>query len=56
MTPLRVARLKAAQDGWIEVAFDSGWHCRIGIVADGLGRVLFTAPDGLREPETWARR
>jgi alpha-glucosidase len=54
MTPLRVARLKAAQDGWVEVAFDSGWHCRIGIVADGLGRVLFTAPDGLREPETWS--
>lgn len=54
MTPLRAARLKAAQDGWIEVAFDSGWHCRIGIVADGLGRVLFTPPDGLREPKTWA--
>ena len=54
MTPLRVARLKAAQDGWIEVTFDSGWHCRIGIVADGLGRVLFTAPDGLREPVTWS--
>ncbi|MBL8310942.1 MAG: glycoside hydrolase family 31 protein [Burkholderiales bacterium] len=54
MTPLRVARLQSAQDGWLEVEFDGGWRARIGIVAEGLGRVQFTPPDGLREPRTWA--
>lgn len=54
MTPLRVARLVSAESGFVTVEFDGGWRCRIGIVADGIGRVLFTPPDGLREPRTWA--
>ena len=34
-------------------AFDSGWECRICILADDLFRVLFVPPDGLRERRTW---
>lgn len=54
MTPLRAARLLSAQDGWIEVELGDGWRCRVGVVADGLGRVLFTLADGMREPRTWS--
>ena len=34
-------------------AFDSGWECRICILADDLFRVLFVPRDGLRERRTW---
>ena len=54
MTPLRKAALVSTDDGRVVVAFDGGWKCAISIVADGIGRVVFTPPDGLREPRTWA--
>ena len=54
MTPLRKATVVATKDGQITLAFDGGWTCAVGIVSDGVGRVLFTPPEGLREPRTWA--
>jgi len=54
MTPLRVASLLQHSNGCVDVSFTSGWRCRISIVTEGVGRVLFTPPDGLREPRTWA--
>jgi len=54
MTPLRVATLLHVDNGWVTIELPGGWRCRVGIVADGLGRVQFTPPDGLREPRTWA--
>jgi len=54
MTPLRIARLESTQDGIVDVAFDGGWRCRVSIAAEGIGRVKFTPPGGLREPRTWA--
>jgi alpha-glucosidase len=56
MTPLRSARVEAIDNGQITLSFDSGWRCAITIVAEGIGRVLFTPPTGLREPMTWAIR
>jgi len=35
-------------------AFASGWQCRLYMLGDGLARVMFTPPGGLREPKTWA--
>jgi alpha-glucosidase len=56
MTPLRSARVEAIDNGQITLSFDGGWRCAIAIVAEGIGRVLFTPPTGLREPMTWAIR
>ena len=53
MTPLRRAEVRTSQDG-VEVEIQGGWRCRISIVGDGVGRVFFTPPDGLREDRTWA--
>ncbi|HPT55801.1 MAG TPA: glycoside hydrolase family 31 protein, partial [Casimicrobium sp.] len=54
MTPLRVASLLQHSNGCVDVSFTSGWRCRISLVTESIGRVLFTPPDGLREPRTWA--
>ena len=54
MTPLRVASLLQHSNGCVDVSFTSGWRCRISLVTQSIGRVLFTPPDGLREPRTWA--
>lgn len=56
MTPLRVAKLLSADASGISLALGLGWTCRVAIVAEGIGRVLFIPPDGLREPRTWAVR
>ncbi|MEO7253166.1 MAG: TIM-barrel domain-containing protein [Casimicrobium sp.] len=54
MTPLRRAEVQSCNDGVVLLALESGWNCRVSIVADGVGRVFFTPPDGLREERTWA--
>ena len=54
MTPLRKATIESVADGQITLAFEGGWKCAVSIVSDGVGRVLFTPPNGLREPRTWA--
>jgi alpha-glucosidase len=56
MTPLRSASVDSIDNGQVTLSFDSGWRCAIVIVAEGMGRVLFTPPTGLREPMTWAIR
>lgn len=54
MTPLRIASIIQQADGCVDLALTGGWRCRVSLVATGIGRVLFTPPDGLREPRTWA--
>ena len=54
MKPLRKATVVSTEGGRIALAFEGGWTCAVSIVAEGVGRVLFTPPDGLREPRTWA--
>ena len=54
MTPLRKATVVSTDNGQIALALAGGWTCNVSIVSDGVGRVLFTPPDGLREPRTWA--
>jgi alpha-glucosidase len=54
MTPLRKATVVSTDNGRIALAFEGGWTCAVSIVCDGVGRVLFTPPGGLREPRTWA--
>ncbi len=54
MTPLRKASVVSTDDGRVVLSFTGGWTCVISIVNDGIGRVLFTPPAGLREPRTWA--
>jgi len=44
----------AVTENGAEFALDSGWRCRLYVLADDLIRVLLTPPDGLREPRTWA--
>ena len=56
MLPLRAATIESVDAGQITLSFAAGWTCRISIVADGVGRVLFTPAAGLREARTWAIR
>lgn len=53
MQPLIAASFAGRIDGGARFAFDSGWECRIFVLAEDLVRVLFLHPDGLREPRTW---
>jgi alpha-glucosidase len=54
MTPLRRAAIDAIDQACISLSFEGGWTCRIAIVSEGVGRVLFVPPEGLREPRSWA--
>ena len=54
MTPLRRAEVCSGDSGIVKLALESGWQCQVSIVADGVGRVFFTPPDGLREERTWS--
>ena len=54
MTPLRGAKVRSTNNGIVELVLVGGWTCQVSMVADGVGRVFFTPPDGLREPRTWA--
>jgi len=51
---LNTASLRASTKDGAEFAIAGGWGCRLYVLADDLIRVLFTAPEGLREPRTWA--
>ncbi len=54
MTPLHRAEVRSGNNGIVELTFERGWKCQISIVAEGVGRVFFTPPDGLREEQTWS--
>jgi len=54
MEPLGTASFVARREDGASFAFASGWQCRLYVLAHDLVRVLFTPPDGLREPRTWA--
>ncbi|MFT3963348.1 TIM-barrel domain-containing protein [Propionivibrio sp.] len=56
MTPLRSAHLLSSDAGGIVLALGQGWTCRVAMVAEGIGRVLFVPPGGLRETRTWTLR
>ena len=54
MTPLRRAEVLRTNDGAVDLGLEGGWNCRVSIVAEGVGRVFFTPPEGLREERTWS--
>lgn len=54
MKPLRKATVISTDSGQVTLSFEGGWKCVVSIASEGIGRVLFTPPDGLREPRTWA--
>jgi alpha-glucosidase len=54
MRPFRQAALHHADADGVVLVLDSGWRCRIAIVAPGIGRMLMLPPEGLREPRSWA--
>jgi len=54
MIPLRIARVLDTRDGRVLLALERGWRCEVSMPAEGLGRVLWLPPEGLREPRTWA--
>ena len=54
MTPLRQATFEASTDASAIFALEHGWRCEVRLLEEGLGRMLWHPPDGLREPRTWA--
>src|SRR5262245_41212866 len=54
MQALRTAKLVEAANGRTLFALERGWRCELMLLDDGLGRVLWHPPEGLREPRTWA--
>jgi alpha-glucosidase len=54
MLALRTAQLIEAADGRAVCDLERGWRCEVALLDDGLGRVLWHPPGGLREPRTWA--
>jgi len=53
MLPLVAAKFAGRTADGVRFDLSSGWECRVYVLADDLVRVLFTGPDGLREPRTW---
>ena len=53
MRPLVSATFGGRVDGSVQFDFDSGWQCRIFVLADDLVRVLFLRDGVLKEPRTW---
>jgi alpha-glucosidase len=53
MQPLVAAKILERTDDGVRLGFDSGWQCRLFVLADDLVRVLLIPPAGLREPRTW---
>ncbi len=53
MRPIRHASLKQQTPHGVWLDCGEGLACRISLLPDGLGRVLLTRPDGLRQPRTW---
>ncbi|HET9046188.1 MAG TPA: TIM-barrel domain-containing protein, partial [Casimicrobiaceae bacterium] len=54
MRPLRIAQVVDTKDGRALFALERGWRCEVSLPIDGIGRVLWHPPGGLREPRTWA--
>jgi len=54
MFPLVHASVAEQSDRDILFRLDRGWTCRLVVLEEALVRVLFTPPDGLREPRTWS--
>ena len=54
MHALRNAQVIDTANGRAVFALERGWRCEISLPAEGVGRVLWHPPDGLREPRTWA--
>jgi alpha-glucosidase len=54
MRPFRQATMVSANAQGVVLALEAGWHCRVTLVAPGIGRVLLRPPGGLREPRSWA--
>lgn len=54
MFPLVNAKVAEHSGSELLLGLDGGWTCRVIVLEEGLVRVLFTPPDGLREPRTWA--
>src|SRR5215472_1616494 len=53
MQPLVAASLLERTEDGARFGLESGWQCRIFVLADDMVRVLFVPPDGLREARTW---
>src|SRR5262249_47010524 len=53
MQPLVIAKLLERTEDGVLLGFDSGWQCRLFVLAEDLVRVLLIPPAGLREPRTW---
>ena len=54
MFPLVNASVAAQSSSDLLFSLDQGWTCRVMVLDEGLVRVLFTPPDGSREPRTWS--
>jgi alpha-glucosidase len=54
MLALRTAQVIEAAEGRAVFALERGWRCEVMLLADGMGRVLWHPPEGLREPRTWS--
>ena len=53
MLPLVAATFAGRTADGVRFAFGNGWECRVYVLANDLVRVLFTGPDGVREPRSW---
>ena len=53
MRPIQAAALLHATPHGVLLACGDAGTCRISLLPDGVARVLFTRPDGLRQKRTW---
>ena len=53
MRPLVNAIFAGRFSDFLRFDFESGWQCRIVVLADDLVRVLFLRNGTLKEPRTW---
>ena len=53
MLPLVAATFAGRAEDGARFTFDNGCECLIYVLDHDLVRVMFTGPDGLREPRTW---
>jgi alpha-glucosidase len=53
MRPLVSATFAGRFPDSVRFDFESGWQCRILVLADNLIRVLFLRNGTLKEPRTW---
>ena len=53
MKPLARAAYAGRAGDHVRFDFDDGWQCRVYVLREDLGRVLFLRDGALREPRTW---